>query len=267
MTGLAGQVALVTGALRGIGLAIAERHLADGAIMWLADLKPADDADVTETLARLGDKARYVPLDVADEAGWEAAEKAVRAKDGRLDILVLNAGIDGTGETATLPLSKWQRVMAVNVDGVFLGTKHFTKLMAESGAGRRGGASIIVMSSIMGMVGHVQAAAYNASKGAVRIFTKSLALEFAAAGLPIRINSIHPGFIYTPLLDIGMQKAVDEGHAEKAQDLIDGLIQSTPIGRLGQPEEIAGVAAFLASIDSSFMTGSEVVADGGWTAR
>jgi NAD(P)-dependent dehydrogenase (short-subunit alcohol dehydrogenase family) len=267
MKRLEGRVALVTGALRGIGLAIAERYVAEGARVVLTDLAAANADEVKTILEKLGAAASYLQLDVAQEAAWIAAENAVRAGLGRLDILVNNAGIDCTGAIESLEFAAWRRIMSINVDGVFLGTKTFSHLLAESGKSTRCGSSIINMSSIMGIVGLSEASAYNANKGAVRLFTKAVALEYAKKGTRIRVNSIHPGFVKTPLLDIGMQKWVDRGLAGSAKELIDGLAAATPNGRLAEPSEIAGVAYFLASDDSSYCTGSELVVDGGWTAQ
>ena len=219
------------------------------------------------TVKRLGPGASYVQLDVAEEASWQAAEKGLRATHGRLDILVNNAGIDCTGAIESLEYSAWRRIMSINVDGVFLGTKTFTHLLGETGKTTRHGSTIINMSSIMGLVGLSEASAYNAGKGAVRLFTKAVALEYAKKGTKIRVNSIHPGFVRTPLLEIGMQKWVDRGIATTTKELIDGLAASTPNGRLAEPSEIAGVAYFLASDDSSYCTGAEFVVDGGWTAQ
>jgi NAD(P)-dependent dehydrogenase (short-subunit alcohol dehydrogenase family) len=140
-------------------------------------------------------------------------------------------------------------------------------MLAASGALVRGGSSIINVSSIMGIVGLSEVSAYNASKGAVRLFTKGIALEFAQKQMPIRANSLHPGFVLTPLLNAGFQRWVDAGAAEKVQDLIDGMAATTPIGRLADPAELASAAFFLASSDSSYMTGAELVIDGGWTAQ
>lgn len=266
MKGLEGRVALVSGALRGIGLAIAVRYQAEGARVILTDLKDPKDADVAEVLERLSG-TRYFTLDVAAEADWQRVEHAVRAEFGRLDVLVNNAGIDCTGAVETLELADWRRIMSINVDGVFLGTKTFTPLMAECGRATRFGGSIINISSIMGLVGYSETSAYNTGKGAVCLFTKSVAIEFAKKRTPIRVNSIHPGFVHTPLLKIGMQRFVDRGEADNAQDLIDAIAAATPIGRLAEPAEIAGAAYFLASDDSSYCTGSELVIDGGWTAQ
>ncbi len=267
MTKLQGRVALVTGGLRGIGAAIVERFLAEGAYVVCADLKAADDTETEKAMRAFGDNASYLRLDVANEDQWRAGADRVAREHGQLDVLVNNAGVDGVGPVETMTLELWRRVMSVNIDGAFLGVKHCTTLMSESGKKTLGGASIINISSIMGLVGYSETSAYNASKGAIRLFTKAIAIEFAQKRMGIRANSIHPGFVRTPLLDCGMQRWADQGLAPSAQALIDGLDAATPIGRIARPEEIAGPALFLASDDASYVTGSELVVDGGWTAQ
>lgn len=264
---LKGRIALVTGGLRGIGLATVERYVAEGAAVVISDLDAADSAAAAAVIERLGPAASYVAANVTGEEDWARVADMVRERHGKLHILVNNAGTDLTGAVETLALADWRRIMAINVDGVFLGTRQFVPLMAESGGDFRGGASIINVSSIMGLVGYAETSAYNASKGAVRLFTKAIAIEFATKKMPIRANSIHPGFVLTPLLHSGFQRWVDKGFAEKPQDLIDTMAATTPSGRLADPSEIAGAAFFLASEDSSYMTGAEVVVDGGWTAQ
>lgn len=264
---LQGRVAFISGGLRGIGLAIAERYLAEGAEVVISDLEPGNSVLVRETLERLGQAASYVAADVTREEDWARAVELVRQRHGRLHVLVNNAGIDLTGAVDTLAMADWRRIMAINVDGVFLGTKHFVPLLAQCGSDFRGGASLINVSSIMGLVGYNETSAYNASKGAVRLFTKAIAIEFATKKQPIRANSIHPGFVYTPLLRAGFQRWVDKGIAQKPEDLVDTVAATTPVGRLAEPAEIAGAAFFLASEDSSYMTGAELVVDGGWTAQ
>lgn len=266
MKRLEGRVALISGALRGIGRAIAERYHAEGAHVVLTDLAAPDDVSVTGALAELP-AARYYRLDVALEDDWQRVERGLRADFGRLDILVNNAGVDCTGAVENLELSAWRRIMSINVDGVFLGTKTLAPLLAQTGHTTRFGSTIINVSSMLGLVGYADTSAYNTGKGAVRLFTKSVAIEFARKRTPIRVNSIHPGFVRTPLLEIGMQKWVAAGMAHKAQDLIDALAAATPNGRIAEPAEIAGAAYFLASDDSSYCTGSELVIDGGWTAE
>lgn len=262
---LQGRVAFVTGGLRGIGLACAQRLSADGAEVVVCDLD--DPAAAQLVVASIAPSASYIRMDVTSESDWQVARDHVVARHGKLHILVNNAGTDLTGAVENIPLEDWRRIMAINVDGVFLGTRTFTPLLAASGGGVAGGASIINVSSIMGLVGMSEVSAYNASKGAVRMFTKGIAMEFAAKRMPIRANSLHPGFVETPLLHAGFQRWVDKGIAEKVEDLIDGMNAATPIGRLASPEEIAGPVAFLAGPDSSYMTGAELVIDGGWTAQ
>ncbi|CAN5490589.1 glucose 1-dehydrogenase [soil metagenome] len=266
MGNLEGRVALVTGGLGGIGLAIAERYVAEGATLWVTDIAREGTPPVLSALGRLGNQLRYFPLDVTDEREWRAAEQRLRDEGQGLDILVLNAGVAGGGATAEVDLAEWRRIMAVNADGAFLGIRAMSNLLAESGAGRRGGSSIIVLSSILGLVGYAETAAYSASKGAVRLLAKATAVEFATARRPIRVNSIHPGFIRTEMALGEARGRETAGESGALDDLVATLESKTPMGRLGEPEEVAGVAAFLASEDSSFMTGSEMIVDGGWTA-
>ena len=266
MTGrLDGRIALVSGGLRGIGRAISECLSADGAVVYVTDLDPEDSADATAITAALTG-ARYIRLDATSEEAWAAARARVEQDFGHLDILVNNVGADLTGKVQDLKLEDWRRLITLNLDTVFLGTKTFQPLLAKGGASTPYGSSIINISSIMGLVGMGEVAAYNASKGGVRLFSKSNALEFAEAGVPIRVNSVHPGFVDTPLLRQGFERwAAREGTTADA--MIDAMAQTTPIKRLAKPVEIGKVVAFLASDDASYMTGSEVVVDGGWTAR
>ena len=253
MNRLERRVALVTGGSRGIGRAIVDRFLSEGASVMIADLDTPEawDAACVPTAS-----TAYVQLDVGDEPQWSQTVAAVHARFGRLDILVANAGVGGHGRVQDVTLAQWHRTMRVNVDGVFLATRFCTSLLAESGKDWPGGASIINMSSIMGLVGLAHVPEYNASKGAVRLFSKSTALGFAADKLPIRVNSVHPGFVETPQLMSRSDEAA-----------IDFYRASTPLGRLAQPSEIAAAVAFLASDDASYMTGSELIVDGGYTSR
>ena len=263
---LEGRVALVSGALRGIGRAIAECLAADGATTILTDLDPEGSAEAA-TVSRSIGQAHYIRLDATSETDWQRARDRVQADFRRLDILVNNVGSDLTGKVQETALEDWRRLMTINLDSVFLGTKSFQPLLEKAGRTTPYGSSIINISSIMGIVGMGNVSAYNASKGGVRLLTKSNALEFADAGIPIRVNSVHPGFVDTPLLKKGFERWAQRDPSLSVQMLKDGVVHNTPMKRLAQPSEIGKVVAFLASNDASYMTGSEVVVDGGWTAR
>lgn len=262
---LDGRIALVSGGLRGIGRAICECLAADGAVVYVTDLDAAE-SDEARAVPQAMAGARYIRLDATSEDGWAAARAQVEADFGHLDILVNNVGADLTGKVQDLALDDWRRLITLNLDTVFLGTKTFQPLLAKAGASTPYGSSIVNISSIMGIVGMGEVSAYNASKGGVRLFSKSNALEFADAGVPIRVNSVHPGFVDTPLLRKGFERWA-EREGTTADAMIAGMAQTTPIKRLAKPVEIGKVVAFLASDDASYMTGSEVVVDGGWTAR
>ena len=264
-TNLQGRVALVTGGLRGIGRAIAEKLQSLGCVVYCTDIDPDDVAGTL--LAGAPDGLHYIKADVASEQDWQAAIAKIKKAQGRLDILVNNAGTDCVSPVEDLKLEDWRRIMSINVDGVFLGVKTAAPLLEASGAQTPAGSSIINISSIMGKVGYPDTSAYNAGKGAVKLFTKAVAIEFASKRKPMRVNSVHPGFIRTPLFDAGMQRLVDEGAAGSIDELADVLSQATPNGRLGTAEEIAEAVAFLAGDGSAYMTGSEMVVDGGWTAQ
>ena len=179
----------------------------------------------------------------------------------RLDILINNAGIAPTGELEILPLEQWQQVMAVNCQGAFLSLATMSGQLARAGTSSGRWASVVNISSILAMVGMAQASAHAASKGALRSLSKSAAMEFAQAGRPIRVNSLHPGFVETDMTRAGSDAMSDAGN------LLEMLGSETPMGRVGTPEEIAYAALFLASNESSFVTGSELTVDGGWTAH
>lgn len=267
MQGLRNAVVLVTGALSGIGLATSERLHAEGASVILTDLAEPGDAKVASILGRFAGRVRYIRLDVTNEQDWAAARADVEGKEGRLDGLVHNAGTTSNGYVETLELAAWRKVQAINADSIFMGTKAFTTLMVKSGTDRKGGASIVIVSSMLGMVGFAAATPYNASKGSARLFSKATAIEYASRQMPIRVNSVHPGFVATPLTLDGLDKIARETGLNSAEPIVEEINRMTPVGRMGDPEEIAATITFLCSTDSSYMTGSELVVDGGYTAR
>ena len=250
---VAGKVALVTGAASGIGRASAEILAREGASVVLTDVQ-ASGEDVAEGIRKAGGKARFVGHDVSSESEWTSIIAGVEKAEGRLDVLVNNAGIAVAGLIHELSLEDWRRQMAVNVDGVFLGVKTSLPLMRKGKAG-----SIINISSIAGLRGAANLSAYCTSKGAVRLFTKSVAIECAAMQDGIRCNSIHPGLIETPIWG-----QVVPGSNEP-MDLDAAAALRVPLRRKGWPDDIAKVVLFLASEDSGYMTGEEVVVDGGMT--
>ncbi len=247
---LDGKVALISGGARGMGAAEARLFASEGAKVVIGDILEAEGQQVEAEINETGGECLFLRLDVTSEAAWREAIAATVSRFGKLDILVNNAGIYRTERVEETSEELWDQVMEINAKGVFLGTKHAIPAMREAGGG-----SIINISSVAGLVGNHISAAYTASKGAVRLFTKSTAIQHAGDG--IRANSIHPGTIET---DMTAQLLADPAGY---QDRLD----RTPLGRIGRPEDVAYGALFLASDESSYMTGSELVIDGGRTAQ
>jgi NAD(P)-dependent dehydrogenase (short-subunit alcohol dehydrogenase family) len=250
---LENKVALVTGGGSGLGEATSLRFAEEGATVIVSDIHLGSAQKVASAAAQGTGSAEAHLQDVTDEARWEELVAQIVEQHGHLDVLVNNAGIAIPGNAEDTTLADWQRTQSVNLDSVFLGTRAAIRAMKD-----RGG-SIINISSIEGIVGEPNAAAYNASKGGVRIFTKSAALHCAASGYGIRVNSIHPGFIRTPMLE----------NAAAAMDasFMDQVLAAIPLGEPGAPLDIANGALFLASDESRYMTGAELVIDGGYTAH
>jgi 3(or 17)beta-hydroxysteroid dehydrogenase len=246
------KVALITGGASGIGLAAANLLLDEGAKVVLTDREQALSAPA---LVPLRQRASVRTLDVTREADWIAVTDAVAADFGRLDIVVNCAGVVLLKDIETTALAEWQALMAVNLDGTFLGCKHAVRVMKG-----RGGGSIVNMSSVAGIIGSGNLAAYGASKGGVRLLTKSVALHCARRGYNIRCNSLHPSFVETPMLRSMIASARDPNKLE------NNFIQAAPLGRLARPDEVARTILFLASDESAFTTGAELVIDGGLTA-
>ena len=247
---LEGKVALITGAARGQGAAEARLFAQEGAKVILADVSDPEGIAVAAEIAEAGGDAIYVHLDVTDESEWDAAVQSAVTSFGKLDILVNNAGIWRRGHVMETSSEQWDDIMDVNAKGVFLGTKAAIPEMRKAGGG-----SIVNISSTAGLVGSKTSSAYSASKGAVRIFSKSTAIQYASEG--IRANSIHPGPIDT---DMGDQVWPDSTSREAS-------ISRTALSRIGTAQDIAYGALYLASDESSFVTGSELVIDGGVTAQ
>ena len=248
---LDGKVALISGGARGQGAAEVNLFAQEGAQVAFGDILDEEGRKVEEQIRELGGEATYLHLDVTQEGDWRRVVELVESKYGKLDILVNNAGISlGTRSIEEITVEDWEHTMAVNVEGVFLGTK-----LAIPAMRRAGGGSIVNISSTAGLVGIGRSAAYTASKGAVRLFTKATAIQHAKD--QIRCNSVHPGPINTPFL----QELLDN------PDRLQERLSRVPMGRLGTPEDIAYGVLYLASDESSFVTGSELVIDGGTTAE
>jgi 3(or 17)beta-hydroxysteroid dehydrogenase len=250
-----GKVAIVSGAARGLGKGIALLLAKEGAKVAVTDILEDLGKETAEEIRREGGEALFIKHDVTSEDSWSAVVKKVLSKFGKLDIMVNNAGVQIIKEIAETSLEEWRGLMSVNLEGVFLGTKHAIRAMRESGGG-----SIVNISSIAGIIGTADdTAAYCASKGGVRLFTKAAALECSKIGhnYNIRVNSVHPGVIKTDMVasmmaqDAELKKRMESNH---------------PIGFLGEPIDIAYVVLYLASDESRLVTAAEFVVDGGWTA-
>ncbi|MGD1933863.1 MAG: glucose 1-dehydrogenase [Candidatus Phaeomarinobacter sp.] len=261
-----GKVALVTGAARGLGAEAAKRLAQAGASVLLTDILDDLGHETAANIAANGGTAHYIHHDVTSEDDWSSAIAEATSRFGGLDILVNNAGIYFNRPIAEISLDDWRRMMSINVDGVFLGCRAALPAIQERAGKWRGGGSIINLSSVAGLIGASGGTAYHASKGAVRLLTKSLALEGAEGEAKIRANSIHPAVIDTNMgRDLVGQFSSNMGvSGNEATELVTML---HPLGRLGLPEDVANAVVYLASDDSAFVTGAEIVVDGGLTAR
>ncbi len=264
MNRLDGKVALISGGARGIGGETARLMVEAGARVAIGDVL---DETGRETARAVGDSALYVHLDVTSEEDWSAAIAAATGRFGKLDILVNNAGLFLGKDIESATLAEWQRLSAVNLTGVFLGTKLCLPALRDAARNSPHGSAIVNLASVAGLVGSTQDPLYSMTKGGVTLFTKSAALEFARKGYRIRVNSMHPGTIGT---DMGDQVLVARARNLGTNDIEMArrqVIERLPIGRLGTPEDIAKGIVFLASDDAAFMTGSALVIDGGITAQ
>jgi len=256
MNRMRGKSAVITGGALGIGRACALKFAEEGAAVAVTDVDVNKGSIVAEEIRGRGGDAVFVEHDVADEAGWERVMRTVIERYKKLDVLVNNAGVALSKDVEHTTLEEWRRLMSINLDGVFLGTKHAIQTMKTNGSG-----SIVNLSSIEGLVGDPNLAAYNASKGGVRLLTKSAALYCAKAGYNIRVNSVHPGYIWTPMVENFLKS---QGDVAQGRKLLDSL---HPIGHVGEPDDIAYGVLYLASDESKFVTGTELVIDGGYTAQ
>ena len=248
---LSGKVALISGGARGMGAVEAELFAREGAKVVIGDVLEAEGHSTAQSITAGGGEAVFLRLDVTSEDDWKAAVDLAVTRYGKLDILVNNAGVDGASMIEDTTEAAWDRVMDINAKGVFLGTRYAIPEMRKAGGG-----SIINISSQLGMVGMKESSPqYQSSKGAVRLLTKSTAIQYAAEG--IRANSVHPGPIVTPMTE-----------PRRSDPSVRAVMESRiPLGRYGEAEEVAYGVLYLASDESSFVTGSELVIDGGWTAQ
>ncbi len=256
MNRLAGKTAIVTGGAVGIGRACVERMAEEGAKVAILDVLEAEGHALAAALAAEGHEAGFWRVDVADEAVVKAAIDDVAARFGGLQVIVNNAGISGSPKhTDQVTEAEWDRVQAVNVKGVFFTTKHAIPHFRSAGGG-----SVINLSSIAGLVGLGMIAPYHASKGAVRLMTKNDAITYAAE--KIRVNSIHPAYIWTPMVENHLRATAPDLEAARA-----AAGAAHPVGHMGEPDDIAWAVVWLASDEAKFVTGAEIVIDGGYTAR
>ena len=252
-----GKVALISGGASGLGRQSALRLAEEGARVVVTDIN--EDAG-EDTARELGDVGAFLFHDVTKEADWANATKLALDLFGRLDVVVNSAGIGTMNSVEDCSLEEWRQVMSVNGDGVFLGCKYGIEAIKLTSTEAGAGGSIINISSVSGLIGGHNLAAYNASKGAVRLLTKSVALHCARRGYNIRCNSVHPTFIDTPMVRSMIDGADDPKRVEEK------LARQVPLGHIGEPNDIAWGIVYLASDESKFMTGTEFVVDGGITA-
>ena len=258
----AGRVACVTGAGSGIGTATVRQLAARGATVI------ATGRNMVALRATFAGEERIEPveLEVTDETMWARCIDGCMQRHGRLDVLVNNAGIGASMPLLDTRTADWRGILATNLDSIFFGTRQAVRAMlaTDKPAGQRG--AIVNVSSVLGLVGTARGAAYSATKGAIRLFSKSVALESAASGWGIRVNSVHPGYIETTMLTRMMEERA-RAEQRPIEEFLNALAARHPVNRLGQPDEVAAAIVFLASDAASFITGVELAVDGGYTAQ
>ena len=264
MIDLKGKVALVTGAARGIGAAAAQRLAEAGAAVVLGDVIDEAGQDTAKAIRKAGSKAVYLHHDVAVEAQWEAIVAKAVETFGGLDILVNNAGIEQTVFLTDVDFDDMQKLLTINVAGTILGLKHTIRAMRPGGPAGKGG-SIINLSSVAGLIGTPGLGVYSASKGGVRLLTKAAAVECGVLGYKIRVNSVHPALVKTEMGDKLVGDFINLGVFPDADAANKQILAGYPIGRTGTPRDVADAILFLASDMSSWITGAELVLDGGMT--
>jgi NAD(P)-dependent dehydrogenase (short-subunit alcohol dehydrogenase family) len=267
MPSLEKRVALVTGAGGGIGAAICHRLSKEGAFVIAADLNFDNARKVADQLRRGGGGVLPIPLDVTNQLQWRSAVAETLRVAGGLDILVNNAGVAHIKPLEAVSVDEWNADINVNLNGAFLGIKESLNAMRESAKRSPSGASIVNIASVSALVGSPGMPAYSASKGGLRLFSKAIALDFAKRRYGIRVNSIYPGLIDTSLTTPLFESMRDANSNKDIETIRAEVIRGYPIGRIGRPEEIAGVVCFLAGDDSSYMIGAELIVDGGLTAQ
>jgi 3(or 17)beta-hydroxysteroid dehydrogenase len=266
MASLEGRTALVTGGAGGIGSAICRRLSADGAFVVVADLDGEQAGRVAHDIVSSGGDASALRLDITEREQWRSAIAETTRIAGGLNILVNNAGGARIRPLEALSVDDWARDIDVNLNGAFLGIKEALAVMRQSALGTPSGGAIVNIASVSALKGSPGMPAYSAAKGGLRLFTKAIAVDFARRGYGLRVNSIYPGLIDTPLTRPLFESQLKPGSGEDLDAARARMLERYPIGRIGRPEEIASVVSFLAGDDSSYMVGAELVVDGGLTA-
>ena len=264
---LKGKNAVVTGGSKGIGKSVSLALAKAGANIFVLDINEEEGLKTVEEILKLNVKAYFFSIDVAKESEWINFVSSLDAKNKSIDILVNNAGIWLGKEIDNVSIDEYQKLISINLTGVFLGIKYLTPYLIKAGKKTKFGSSIINLSSVAGLVGSQLDPLYSMTKGGITTFTKSMAIYFGKKKFPIRINQVHPGIIETDMGNQVSEARIKQNPGMSSKDSYSAGVLQTPIGRLGTAEEVAKTILFLSSDDSSFMTGSSLVVDGGLTAQ